>query len=142
LKVKALCAAFCCWYVAGVDNGKLKGPSNIKAHNAQSTGTAGPISLRDTLRKARIKAADRTGVVVDLRDTEVARLENLNEALNRLFAQVLEQIDLFDRGISHAQALNRCGGPRRDGPRQLCAGHPLCRTVLAESHDVRAISMR
>jgi hypothetical protein len=61
LRVKALCAAFCCWYE--VDNGKLKGPSNTKAHNAQSTGTAGPISLRDPLRKARIEAADRTGVV-------------------------------------------------------------------------------
>ena len=38
--------------------------------------------LRDALRKARIEAADRTGVVVDLRDAEVARLEILNEALD------------------------------------------------------------
>ena len=37
--------------------------------------------LRDALRQARIDAADRTGVVVDLRDAEVARLEILNEAL-------------------------------------------------------------
>ena len=38
--------------------------------------------LRDALRQARIEAADRTGVVVDLRDAEVARLEILNEALD------------------------------------------------------------
>jgi len=54
---------------------------------AQNTGNnaAGetrPIRLRDALRQARIEAADRTGVVVDLRDAEVARLEILNEALD------------------------------------------------------------
>ena len=47
-----------------------------------------PIRLRDALHKARIEAADRTGVVVDLRDAEVARLEILNDALDPLFAQV------------------------------------------------------
>ncbi len=59
-----------------------------------------PVRLRDALLRARIEAADRTGVVVDLRDAEVARLEILNDALDPLFAQVPEQIDLFDRGIS------------------------------------------
>src|SRR5262245_10418224 len=59
-----------------------------------------PIRLRDALRQARIEAADRTGVVVDLRDAEVARLDILNEALDPLFEQMPEQIDLFDRGIS------------------------------------------
>jgi hypothetical protein len=47
-----------------------------------------PMRLRDALRQARIEAADRTGVVVDLRDAEVARLEILNEALDPLFAQI------------------------------------------------------
>src|SRR6266702_4041319 len=59
-----------------------------------------PVRLRDALLRARIEAADRTGVVVDLRDAEVARLEILNDALDPLFVQVPEQIDLFDRGIS------------------------------------------
>ena len=62
-----------------------------------------PIRLRDALHKARIEAADRTGVVVDLRDAEVARLEILNDALDPLFAQVPEQVDLFDRGISQGE---------------------------------------
>jgi hypothetical protein len=63
-------------------------------------GTAGPVRLRDALRKARIEAADRTGVVVDLRDAEVARLEILHEALDPLFAEIPADVDLFDRGIS------------------------------------------
>jgi hypothetical protein len=56
--------------------------------------------LRDALRQARIEAADRTGVVVDLRDAEVARLEILNDALNPLFEEIPSHIDIFDRGIS------------------------------------------
>ena len=41
--------------------------------DAQSSGNNAvsntrPIRLRDALRQARIEAADRTGVVVDLRD--------------------------------------------------------------------------
>ncbi|MBR0963601.1 hypothetical protein JQ554_05745 [Bradyrhizobium diazoefficiens] len=59
-----------------------------------------PVRLRDALLRARIEAADRTGVVVDLRDAEVARLEILNDALDPLFAQVPDTIDLFDRGVS------------------------------------------
>jgi hypothetical protein len=73
--------------------------------DAQNTGTnvavePKPVRLRDALRQARIEAADRTGVVVDLRDAEVARLEILNDALDPLFAQIPDQVDIFDRGIS------------------------------------------
>jgi len=64
---------------------------------------ARPTRLRDALRKARIEAADRTGVVVDLRDAEVARLEILSEALDPLFAQIPDNVDLFDRGISQGE---------------------------------------
>src|SRR5882724_10774544 len=67
------------------------------------SGEPAPIRLRDALHKARIEAADRTGVVVDLRDAEVARLEILNEALDPLFTQVPEHIDLFDRGVSQGE---------------------------------------
>ena len=74
-----------------------------EAQTTQSISPARPPSLRDALRKARIEAADRTGVVVDLRDAEVARLEILSEALDPLFAQVPAEIDLFDRGISQGE---------------------------------------
>ncbi|QQM05958.1 hypothetical protein I8G32_04529 [Rhodopseudomonas palustris] len=56
--------------------------------------------LKDALRQARIEAADRTGVVVDLRDAEIARLEILNEALDPLFAEIPAGVELFDRGIT------------------------------------------
>ena len=75
--------------------------------DAQNTGNAvgemRPTRLRDALRQARIEAADRTGVVVELRDAEVARLEILHEALDPLFAQVPEKVDLFDRGVSQGE---------------------------------------
>ncbi|MGE5157337.1 MAG: hypothetical protein ACM3OF_04230 [Gemmatimonas sp.] len=117
-----------------------------EAQTRQSTAAAPPISLRDALRKARIEAADRTGVVVDLRDAEVARLEILNEALDPLFAQVPGEVDLFDRGISQGET------PRLwiDVVAHVVMGRDkriyrfvqdtrFGRIVLAESHDVPAI---
>jgi hypothetical protein len=62
-----------------------------------------PQRLKDALRKARIDTAERTGVVVDLHDAEVARLELLNEALDPLFAEIPKEIDLFDRGLSRGE---------------------------------------
>ena len=60
-------------------------------------------SLKDALRKARMDSAERTGVVVDLHDAEVARLELLNEALDPLFADIPMEIDLFERGITRGE---------------------------------------
>jgi hypothetical protein len=62
-----------------------------------------PHRLKDALRSARIEQADRTGVVVDLQDAELARLEMLNEALNPVFEEIPAGIDLFDRGISRGE---------------------------------------
>jgi len=62
-----------------------------------------PQRLRDALRQARIESAERTGVIVDLRDAVIARLEILNEALDPLFAEVPETVDLFDRGIMRGE---------------------------------------
>ena len=59
--------------------------------------------LKDALRQARIETAERTSVVVDLRDAELARLELLNEALDPVFAEIPPQIELFDRGISQGE---------------------------------------
>jgi len=119
-----------------------------EAQNTEShaVSEARPIRLRDALRQARIEAADRTGVVVDLRDAEVARLEILNDALEPLFAQIPDQVDLFDRGISQG-----------DSPRLWIdvVAHVLMgrdkriyrfvqdtrfgRIVIAESHEVSII---
>jgi hypothetical protein len=57
--------------------------------------------LRDAVRSARIEAAERSAVIVDLRDAEAARLEMLNDALDPVFAEIpAEHIDQFDRGIT------------------------------------------
>src|SRR2546421_4963459 len=117
---------------------------------AQNTGNEArdmrPTRLRDAIRQARIEAADRTGVVVELRDAEVARLEILNEALDPLFAEVPEQVDLFDRGVSQGET------PRLwiDVVAHVVMGRDkriyrfvqdtrFGRIVIAESHDVPVI---
>src|ERR1700753_4374202 len=56
--------------------------------------------LTQAMHRARLEAAERTSVVVDLRDAELARLELLNEALDPLFSEMPPDIELFDRGIS------------------------------------------
>src|ERR1700719_816789 len=118
--------------------------------DAHNTGNAasemGPTRLRDALRQARIETADRTGVVVELRDAEVARLEILNEALDPLFAQVPEKVDLFDRGISQGEtprlwidvfAHVLMGRDKR--AYRFVQDTRFGRIVIAESHDVPAI---
>src|SRR5580704_11659735 len=120
--------------------------SDAQTTGSEAVGDPRPMRLRDALRKARIEAADRTGVVVDLRDAEVARLEILNEALDPLFAQIPDQIDLFDRGISQGET------PRLwiDVVAHVVMGRDkriyrfvqdtrFGRIVLAESHDASAI---
>jgi hypothetical protein len=74
----------------------------------QSVVTANPPALprerlKDALRRARVDHAERTGVVVDLHDAEVARLELLNEALDQVFEEIPGEVDLFDRGISRGE---------------------------------------
>ncbi|THD46219.1 MAG: hypothetical protein E8A46_27520 [Bradyrhizobium sp.] len=120
--------------------------SEAQNTGSEAAGDARPLRLRDALRQARIEAADRTGVVVDLRDAEVARLEILNEALDPLFAQISNTIDLFDRGISQGET------PRLwvDVVAHVLMGRDkriyrfvqdtrFGRIVIAESHDIAAI---
>ncbi len=59
-----------------------------------------PNALKDAVREARIEAAERSAVIVDLRDAEAARLELLNEALDPLFKDIPKEVELFDRGVS------------------------------------------
>jgi hypothetical protein len=61
---------------------------------------AEPGSLKAAVRQTRIEVAERSAVVVDLRDAELARLELLNEALDPLFKEIPPETELFDRGIS------------------------------------------
>lgn len=67
---------------------------------AEPEKVGAPNALKDAVRDARIEAAERSAVVVDLRDADVARLELLNEALDPLFKDIPGTVELFDRGIS------------------------------------------
>ena len=78
------------------------GPNRKTESKAEPAATETP-RLTDAVRQARIETAERTGVVVDLRDAEVARLEILNEALDPLFAEIAPEIEMFDRGISKGE---------------------------------------
>jgi hypothetical protein len=110
---------------------------------AVATDSQSPSQLKEAMHQARVEAAERSSVVVDLRDAELARLELLNEALNPLFAEVPPEIDLFDRGLSRGEA------PRLwiDAVAHVAMGRDkrvyrflhdsrLGRRVLAESHDI------
>jgi hypothetical protein len=102
--------------------------------------------LRSAMREARIEAAERSGVVVDLHDAQLARLEILNEALDPVFTQIPANIDVFDRGLSK-------GDPPRlwiDMVAHVVMGHDkrvyrfvqdtrLGRKTLAESAQTEAI---
>jgi len=114
--------------------------------NASSDLPGRPIRLRDALRKARIEAADRTGVVVELRDAEVARLEILNDALDPLFSEIPAGVDLFDRGVSQGDtprlwidAVAHVAMGRDKRSYRFVQDTRFGRVVLAESHDVAAI---
>src|SRR5215204_926875 len=73
------------------------------ADEARPSEQQPPQRLKDALRKARVDQAERTGVVVDLHDAEVARLELMNEALDPLFEEIPAEVELFDRGISRGE---------------------------------------
>jgi len=111
--------------------------------DAPAKDAAPPSPLEEAMHQARVEAAERMSVVVDLRDAEVARLELLNEALDPLFAEIPAEVDLFDRGISRGETprlwidavAHVAMGRDKRGYRFLHDSR-LGRHVLAESHDI------
>jgi hypothetical protein len=63
-------------------------------------GSRRPMRLKEAMRQARVELAARSGVIVDLHDAELARLEMLNERLDPIFADIPREIELFDRGLA------------------------------------------
>src|SRR5580704_7138932 len=113
---------------------------------AAAKAAEAPTPLQDAIHQARVEAAERTSVVVDLRDAEVARLELLNEALDPLFAEIPADVDLFDRGISRGETprlwidavAHVAMGRDKRGYRFLHDSR-VGRHVLAESHEIADI---
>lgn len=64
-----------------------------------AAGALSERSLKDAMRRIRLQEAERTGVVVALRDAEMVRLDILKDKLAPVLAQVPDHIDLFDTGL-------------------------------------------
>ena len=116
-----------------------------KKHKAEPK-SEDPQRLRDALRQARIESAERTGVIVDLRDAEVARLELLNEALDPLFAEVPDTIEMFDRGIARGDSprlwvdvIAHVDMGRDKRTYRFMQDSRYGRTILAESPEIHEI---
>lgn len=117
-----------------------------RSKNALSETPPSANPLKEAVREARIEVAERSGVVVDLRDAELARLELLNEALDPLFADIPSYVELFDRGVSHGDvprlwidviAHVEMGRDKRQY--RFVQDTRYGRAVLAESHEIADI---
>jgi hypothetical protein len=62
-----------------------------------------PPSLKAAMRRARVESAEQSHAVAELRETEIARLEILEEAIRPILEQVPEEIDIFDPGIAYGE---------------------------------------
>jgi hypothetical protein len=114
--------------------------------DATAAAAAQPSPLIQAMHQARVEAAERTSVVVDLRDAEVARLELLNEALDPLFAEIPPEVELFDRGISRGDtprlwldAVAHVAMGRDKRVYRFLSDTRVGRRVLAESHEIADI---
>jgi hypothetical protein len=117
-----------------------------KSAAAAGEGEPPPSPLKEAMHQARVEAAERTSVVVDLRDAEVARLESLNEALDPLFADIPPDVDLFDRGVSRGDtprlwidAVAHVAMGRDKRIYRFLHDTRVGRRVLAESHEIADI---
>jgi hypothetical protein len=111
--------------------------------SAATAATEPSSPLREAMHQARIEAAERTSVVVDLRDAEVARLELLNEALDPLFGEIPSEAELFDRGLSRGDtprlwidAVAHIAMGRDKRLYRLLHDTRVGRRVLAESYEI------
>jgi hypothetical protein len=111
--------------------------------DAAAVAAEEPSPLTEAMRQARVEAAERSSVVVDLRDAELARLELLNEALEPLFAEIPGDVDLFDRGISRGDtprvwidAVAHVAMGRDKRVYRFLLDSRIGRRVLSESHDI------
>ncbi|MBL8587384.1 MAG: hypothetical protein JNK46_02545, partial [Methylobacteriaceae bacterium] len=60
-------------------------------------------NLAEAMRRARLESAEQGQVAADLRNGEIARLDMLREALRPVLAQVPDEVDLFDVGVTAGQ---------------------------------------
>lgn len=113
----------------------------------QAPGADAAQPLKDAVREARIEAAERSAVIVDMRDADVARLESLNDALDPLFEEIPDDVDLFDRGVSKGDiprlwidVVTHVEMGRDKRQYRFVQDTRYGRAVLAESYEVPAMA--
>ena len=111
-----------------------------------NAGARAPL-LKDAMRQARIEMAERSGVVVDLRDAELARLELLSQALDPVYAEIPEGVELFERGIAEGDTprlwidmIAHVGMGRDKRVYRFVQDTRYGRRVLGESADVEEVA--
>lgn len=103
--------------------------------------------LADTIRDVKNAAADRTDVVVDLRDAERMRLELLASELHPVFQDVPPDSELFDFAISSGlqprlwiDAVSHVAMGRDKRTYRFVRDTRVGRVILAESSDMRPVA--
>jgi hypothetical protein len=62
-----------------------------------------PLSLKAAMRRARVEGVEQSQAVADVRETEIARLEILEEAVRPTLDQLPLDVDIFDAGIAYGE---------------------------------------
>ena len=85
------------------ESGRDGPPTAVNGPEAAAAVASSPgrSRLRDAMRRARQSDAERNDVIVDLRETEIARLELLAENVEDVFDELPDSTDLFDGRVSH-----------------------------------------
>jgi hypothetical protein len=119
------------------------------SESAESRKAGSGLDLRKAVRQVKNDLADRDDVVVELRETQRARLELLAEELEPVMADVPAEDDRFDFSISSgaqprlwidAVAHVAMGRDRRSY--RFVRDTRLGRVVLAESLDMKEVAER
>ena len=117
----------------------------MKDDNVSAIRTAHALS--DAIRDVKNAAADRTDVVVDLRDAHRMRLELLAAELEPVFADVPKDIDNFDFAISSGlqprlwiDAVSHVALGRDRRTFRFVRDTRIGRVVLAETTDVKRVA--
>ena len=81
------------------DNGNESKPEALEKRDRKPEIADVIPSIKKAMRRARIEDAERGDVLAELRGAEQTRLEMLAEALEPVFAQLPDDVDLFDAGV-------------------------------------------
>lgn len=120
-----------------------------RPHTDRPHADAEAPSLKSAMRRLRIEEAERTGVVVALRDAEFARLAILHDRIRPVLDQVPPGIDLFDAGLTPGEtprlwidmiAFVEMGRDKRTY--RFLQDTRNGRRVLAESEDAGTVAER